>query len=199
MIRAGFETTHPITGIRTILVEGAEETNGRGWTIEVHTPPGAVSMLPEHYHWTWTETFEILEGRARCSVGGIERTLHAGQSIVMEPKMRHVHPHNIGRGALVYRQTDDFGGVDRSAVHDILGVAATLNGLAGEGKLDATGRPRHLLQFAATLRALVRHGGFDGEGAVAVQLAVSATLGPFATERCAPAWTLGGVFAPMFV
>lgn len=31
MIRAGFETTDPFTDTRSVVVEGAEETGGRGW------------------------------------------------------------------------------------------------------------------------------------------------------------------------
>jgi quercetin dioxygenase-like cupin family protein len=176
-LRAGFETTHPETGIRTILIAGAAETQGRGWTIEVHTPEGAASILPEHFHLTWTETFEVLQGDARCSVDGLEQALHAGESTVMPPGVRHVHPWNTGDGVMVYRQTNDFGGVDPAAVDDVIGVAATLNGLAREGKLGRNGLPKNPLQFAATLRALTRHGGFDAKAPVALQRGISATLG----------------------
>lgn len=176
-LRPGFETTHPATGIRTILIAGTAETQGRGWTIEVHTPEGAASILPEHFHLTWTETFEVLQGDARCSVNGIEQALHAGESTVMPPGVRHVHPWNTGAGVMIYRQTNDFGEADPSAVQDVLGVAATLNALAREGKLGRNGLPKNPLRFAATLRALTRHGGFDAKAPVALLRGMSATLG----------------------
>ena len=61
MIRAGFETTEPFTLPGTVVVEGAEETVGGGWVIEVHCPEGARPAILEHVHVTWSETFEILE------------------------------------------------------------------------------------------------------------------------------------------
>lgn len=177
MIRAGFETTHPLSGIRTRLIAGAEETGGRGWIIEVRTPSGAASYLPEHFHLTWSETFEILEGEARCALDGVAHALRAGESITFPPRMRHLHPTNAGAGELVYRQTSDFGGVDPGAVHDVIGVAATLNGLARDGKVNARGLPRNPLQLAATVRALRRHGGFDATTPAGAQRAIGATLG----------------------
>lgn len=53
MIRAGFETTDPFTQTRSVVVEGAEETDGRGWVIEVHCPEGALPAILEHVHLTW--------------------------------------------------------------------------------------------------------------------------------------------------
>ena len=55
MISAGFETTAPIPQTRTVVIQGARETSGRGWVLEVHSPQGAAAFLP-HVHRTWTET-----------------------------------------------------------------------------------------------------------------------------------------------
>jgi hypothetical protein len=106
--------------------------------------------------------------------------LKAGESVVFPPKVPHRHPENAGSGPLVYRQSTDFGGVDRTAVSDVIGVAATLNGLARDGKVNARGLPSNVLQFAATIRTLTRHGGFDAKAPFVMQLGIAATLGRLA-------------------
>ena len=107
MISAGFETTDPMTQTRTVVIQGARETSGRGWVLEVHNPQGAAAFL-SHVHRTWTETFEILQGFAICRVGAAEHRLAAGESIVMPLMVPHVHPWNAGTGVMVYRQTDRY-------------------------------------------------------------------------------------------
>jgi mannose-6-phosphate isomerase-like protein (cupin superfamily) len=180
MIRAGFETTDPITQTRSVVVEGAEEMDGRGWVIEVHCPEGAAPAILPHVHLTWSETFEVLEGTAAYRLGPEEGTLAKGESVVMPAGVPHVHPWNAGPGRMVYRQTNDFGGRSPSAVDDVLGVFATINGLAREGKVGKRGLPRNPLQFAATLRTLVKHEGFDAGVPIAAQRVLSATLGRIA-------------------
>jgi hypothetical protein len=162
------------------VLEGAEETTGRGWLIELHCPEGAPPAIVEHFHDGWTETFEILQGTATCRLAGSEHTLSAGESIAFPPGIPHVHPWNTGSGPLVYRQRTDFGAFTPAAVHDVLGVFATINGLAREGRINARGLPKHPLQFAATLRTLTRYGGFDAAAPVIVQRVVSETLGRIA-------------------
>lgn len=180
MLRSGFETTDPFTQTRSVLVEGAGETNGRGWVLDVHCPEGAPPAIPEHLHDRWFETFEILQGAAAYRLGGEQLHLKAGERVVMPPRVPHVHPWNIGSGVMVYRQTDDFGEADADAVDDVLGVFATIYGLAREGKIGKKGLPKNPLQFAATLRTLVKHGGYDATVPVLVQRGMSATLGRFA-------------------
>ena len=98
----------------------------------------------------------------------------------MPPGVPHVHPWNTGSGIMVYRQTNDFGETNPNAVHDVLGVFATINGLAREGRIGQKGLPKNPLQFAATLRTLTKHGGFDANVPIPVQRALSAPLGRLA-------------------
>lgn len=179
-ITSGFEIHDVLSGTRTVLVKGADEMSGRGWVIESHCPEGASATIKPHLHMTWTETFEILQGAATCRVGNEERSLAAGDTVVVPPRTPHVHPWNSGRGEMIFRQTNDFGGVTPDAVHDVLGAFATLNGLAREGRLRHDRLPKNPLQFAATLRTLTRHGGFDATAPVTVQRVISATLGRLA-------------------
>jgi len=98
----------------------------------------------------------------------------------MPPRVPHVHPWNAGDTEMVYRQVNDFGRPDRAAVQEVLGVFATINGLAEEGKIGRRGLPKNPLQLAATLRTLARYGGFDAKLPIPLQQLVSATLGRLA-------------------
>jgi mannose-6-phosphate isomerase-like protein (cupin superfamily) len=180
MIRAGFETTDPRTGTRIVVVKGAEETSGRGWVLEVYCQEGAPAAVLAHVHETWSETFEILRGSAVYMLGGERRTLNQGETVLMPPRVPHVHPWNCGSGMMVYRQTNDFGEVTPEAVSDVLGVFATLNGLAREGRLGTKGLPKNPLQFGATLRTLMKYRGYDAAVPIPIQKALGATLGRLA-------------------
>ena len=177
MIRAGFETTDPRTRTRTVVIKAAEETGGRGWVLEVHCPEGAPVPNPSHVHKSWVETFEILEGTAVCVVGGEQRTLKKGESVVMPAGVPHLHPRNTGAGDMVYRQTNDFGATTPDAVTDVLGALATLNGLTREGRVGTRGLPKNPLQFIATGRVYTRHGIYDAAVPIAIQKGVAATFG----------------------
>ena len=133
-IKAGFETTDPITQTRIVVVKGVEETSGRGWVTEVYCPQGS-TPFPPHLHQTWTETFEILEGSATCRLGAEEYRVTRGESIVMPPGVPHVHPWNTGSDQMVFRHTNDFGATTPEALTDVLGAFATMFGLAREGRV----------------------------------------------------------------
>jgi mannose-6-phosphate isomerase-like protein (cupin superfamily) len=177
MIKAGFETTEPRTGTRTLVVQAAAETDGLGWVLEVTCPEGARSSILEHVHTEWLETFEIVEGAARYKLDGREAEASKGDVIVMPAGQPHIHPWNAGEGSMVYRQTNKFARRSPEAVDDVIGVFATLNGLTREGKVGRRGLPKNPLQFAATLRTLVKHEGFDASVPIPFQRFLSATLG----------------------
>lgn len=177
MIQVGFELTDFRTGTHTRVIEGPGETYGRGWTTEITCPVGAAPYILEHIHTGWTETFQVLKGRARYQVDGEEVELGAGESIETPPGHKHIHPWNAGDQVMVFRQVVDCGRQSPDALHDIIGVFATLDVLAREGKVNAKGLPKNPLQFAATLRRLVKHGGYDAAAPIAAQRFLAATLG----------------------
>ena len=154
MIRAGFVIENPMTKSRTMVVESDRETEGMGWLLEVTCIPNARADIAEHVHLTWTETFEILKGTAHYSVDGTQRMAQAGDTFTVLPGQLHVHPWNAGDSELVYRQRDEFGRSTPEAVQDVLGVFATIAGLAREGRVDKRGLPKNPLDLAATIRTL---------------------------------------------
>jgi hypothetical protein len=180
MIRAGFTIVNPLTQSRTVVIQSDAETNGMGWLLEVHCAPKAGPDIAEHLHTDWTERFEILSGAAHYKLDGAQHAAQPGDSFVVLPGRRHIHPWNAGDATLIYRQHNDFGSPSPAAVQDVLGVFATIAGLAREGKVDRQGRPKSPLQLAATLATLNKHGGYDASLPVAVQRLLAATLGRLA-------------------
>lgn len=180
MIQAGFTIENPRTNSRTIVLKSDAETNGNGWLLEHRSIPHAPPEIPEHLHLTWTETFEIMAGDAFYKLDGVQKTASAGDTIVVHPHQLHIHPWNAGETELVYRQRDVFDPPSAQAVQEVLGVFATLAGLAQEGKVNTSGEPKNPLQLAATLKTLNKHGGYDAKLPKWLQDMIAATLGSFA-------------------
>ncbi|MFZ5823737.1 MAG: cupin domain-containing protein [Bacillota bacterium] len=180
MIRAGFVIENPLTRSRTTVVESDVETKGMGWLLEVICLPNAGPDIAEHVHLTWTETFEISKGIAHYKIGGVQKTIQAGESFTVLPGQLHVHPWNAGDSELVFRQRNEFGHSAPGAVQDVLGVFATIAGLARQGKVDKRGLPKNPLQLAVTIRTLSKHGGYDAAVPLGVQKLMAATLGRLA-------------------
>jgi quercetin dioxygenase-like cupin family protein len=154
MIRAGFTIESPRTQSVTTILQSDAETNGMGWELEVTCQPNTEADIEEHLHLTWTETFEILSGTAHYKLNGQQKTAEAGQSFVVRPGEKHIHPWNAGETVMVYRQTDKFPAPSPAAVQEVLGTFATLAALTREGKVGDNGRPKNVWQLMATLRTL---------------------------------------------
>jgi len=179
-IAAGTTSVNPRTGSQWVLLAGASETGGRGFTVEVSCRPGMPPDVLEHFHAHWTETFTIVQGACRYRLDRQEKSAEAGETFILPANRPHVHPWNAGTGPMVYRQATEFGRPDPGAVDELLGVFFTLFALAGEGKLDARGMPKNPLQLAATLKTLVRLEGYDASVPPYLQKLTAATLGSLA-------------------
>jgi len=135
-------------GQRFRLVTLPAETGGERFVREyLNRPRMGKYAIPEHFHPTWTETFEIVKGRARYRLGRVESEAEAGTRVVLPPNVRHLHPWSASDEELV---------VIHTAVADppdLRGLTASLQGivtifeLAGRGKVKASGAPG-LLQLA---------------------------------------------------
>lgn len=180
MITAGFVIHNPLTQSRTTVLASDAETNGQGWLLEVACAPGQRADIPEHWHQTWTETFEIVSGTAHYRLDGQTRLAQAGEKFVVQPTHRHTHPWAAGPEPMVYRQSNQFAQPNPQAVQDVLGVFATVAGLARLGQVNPDGRAKNPLQLAAALKVLTRHGGYDASLPIAAQNVLAATLGTLA-------------------
>ena len=180
MIRAGFTIDNPRTGSHTVLLEADAETNSQGWLLEQRCQPQALPDITEHLHLTWTETFEIVSGKAYYSLDGVKGTVVAGESFTVKPGQRHIHPWCAGDEEVVFRQRNDFGGRSPDAVQEVLGVFATIAQFAAKGQVDGLGRPKNPLQLAVTVKTLGKHEGYDTSLPIPAQKFLAATLGRLA-------------------
>lgn len=146
---------NPVTGMRVIVLQTAEETGGRAVAVEYHLKPHTGRELtPAHRHRIYTERFEIMAGRAAYVCGDEERTAEAGETVVIPLDTTHIHPWSISDEELVVRQTTEAIRPDGETLTAALAGAQTSFGLAREGKVNAQGQP-NVLQAAILFNALL--------------------------------------------
>jgi mannose-6-phosphate isomerase-like protein (cupin superfamily) len=177
MIRAGFTFTNPLTSSQLTLIESDVETNGMGFFLEMRCVPNGGPDVVEHVHQNWSEHFAIVSGTAAYQLNGVRHTAQAGDSFVVAPGQRHIHPWNAGNTELVYRQRSTFAHSSPAAVQDTMGVFATLADLARAGKVDKRGLPKDPLQLAVTIKTLAQHNSYSTDAPVVVQKILAVTLG----------------------
>src|SRR5258706_1347686 len=135
-------------GQRPRLVILPVETGGRSFVREyINRPRMGKYAIPAHFHPTWTETFDILQGRARYRLGRQERDVGAGEQIILPPRIPHLHPWSASDEELLVRHTAI---ADPPALHGLtasLQAILTIFALAGQGRVNRRGAPS-LLQLA---------------------------------------------------
>ena len=180
MIRAGFETTESTDSDSNCTGQG------RGG-----------------YCWTWVGPRGALSGgcsssKSRSRPRDLGRDVRdprwngrlsvGGRAAVVEERRERSHagrrsarpPAERGADEMVYRQTNDFGATTPDAVTELLGVLATLNGLAREGRVGKRGLPKNPLQFVATGRIYTKHGVCSAAVPIPIQKGLAATFGRLA-------------------
>jgi len=180
MIHTGFTIDNPFTKSRIVVLESDVETKSNGWRVELRCQPKGRPDTGEHLHLTWTETFEIISGTAYYKLDGSQHSAQAGEKFVVLPRHAHVHPWNAGDIEMVYRLSNQFDPPNPQALQDVLGVLATVAGLARAGKVDHNGLPKHPLQLAATLKTVTKYGVYDAGIPISVQDFIATTLGSLA-------------------
>ena len=96
---------NPNVGQRSRFVTLPGETGGTRFVLEyIDQPFAGEQAVPPHIHTAVTETFEILEGRARYRLGSETKTAQAGDRVIMPPMVTHVHPWSDSDEELHVRQ-----------------------------------------------------------------------------------------------
>jgi quercetin dioxygenase-like cupin family protein len=131
---------NPITGVRhTFLVTG-EETGGEYARVRAELPPRAPGP-PMHFHLSYTESFEVLEGRLDLCVGKNNHVvLASGQSAFAPLEV----PHRF------WNATDEptvFEAEIRPAATFEKAIRAG-DGMARDGRTNEKGVPRNLFELA---------------------------------------------------
>lgn len=178
---AGLMLHNPRTGVVAQVLD-ADEQGGSRFTLEYTVPHAGGPFIDAHLHQHWTESFEVLSGRARYCLGRADADLLEGQSVTLAPGVPHVHPWNIGADPLRVRQTTTLLRPDPEAIRDTFRAFAMLSWLTREGKVDARGKP-HPLQGALILRSLQRHGGYLAGPPIPVQRVLFGLLAMLGERR----------------
>ena len=127
--------SQPLTGEWVFGLTSAEETGGK-FERGVGVFPTGNAGPPEHYHPTYDEHFEVIQGTFIMVLDGEERPIQVGDRVVVTRGTRHT-----------FRCVGDGVGVVVVETHPaarIRAVIGTLFGMAHEGKLGARGQPGFL-------------------------------------------------------
>jgi quercetin dioxygenase-like cupin family protein len=165
MAKAGEEVYNPRQQDRIIFRQTARETGEQLLQLEIFASPNAAAP-PEHVHPRQEERFETVSGVLRGRVGGEERTLRAGESMVVSPGTPHtwwIDGEEDARVLVEFRPA-----LNTEAFFE------TMYGLARDGKLDENGIPP-LLQTAIICRA---YENYLPRPPVALQKVLFAVLAP---------------------
>jgi quercetin dioxygenase-like cupin family protein len=135
MAKAGDEIYNPRQKDRVVFRQTARETDGRLLSLEMFASPGAASP-PVHPHPRQEERFETVSGVLRARVGGEERTLRAGEGMVVPPGTPHTWWIEGDEDAHVV--------VEFRPALNTETFFETMYGLARDGKLDENGTPPFL-------------------------------------------------------
>jgi len=89
----------PITGSLAQIVKLVPD----GFVIEQTIVPHKPRTTLNHFHKSWTETFEITSGVGGCNVAGKNYDAGPGDVFVVKPGQTHIHPWNTGDVELHFR------------------------------------------------------------------------------------------------
>lgn len=120
-----------------------EETGGESALLYFEAAPG--DGLPTHYHLTYEEHFQVLEGTLRVQVGRTVLDLLPGAEVSAPTNVLH-RWRNAGDGPVRFL-------VEVRPAHPGLEKSLqVLYGLARDGRTTAEGRPRNLYHLALVLQ-----------------------------------------------
>ena len=128
--------SNPVLGNRIEFKELCEETNGTRTVAEITLGNGG--KVPLHYHYEFSEYYEVLEGELKMQVGNEIKTLHNGDYLLIPVKMIHKYFNQSDRDVRfkVVIQPGNIG-------YQLL--VSVLNGLARDKRVNKQGLPTNWL------------------------------------------------------
>lgn len=132
---------NPLSGERMTFLTTGEETGGEFARVRCELPAGA-SGPPLHYHLTFTETFEVVEGTLDMYVGGKKhhRVLKSGEVAHAPVKVPHTFWNSISEPVV-------FEAVVQPA-QPFESTVRTFFGMARDGKTNKKGVPTNIWELA---------------------------------------------------
>ena len=133
---------NPVQKDYATFLKTSEETGGECTLIEVEVAPGGGNLL--HYHKTYDEHFEVLEGALEVQVDGESQTLRPGQKALAKKNTLHRF-RNTTEERTRFLVTLQPG---HSGFEKMIKVAY---GLASDGRTRADGTPKNPYHLAVLL------------------------------------------------
>jgi mannose-6-phosphate isomerase-like protein (cupin superfamily) len=130
---------NPITGERFTFLATAEETNGELLKVKAEIPAGTPGV-PLHYHLTFTEGFEVLEGGLNLLVGEDHLVLGSGESTMVPLGTAHRFWNAGSKPAVFEAEIRPARKMEQSL--------RAMVGLARDGKTNDGGVPRNVFELA---------------------------------------------------
>ncbi len=130
---------NPIQKDYVTFLKTSEETNGEYTLVEVELSDGGGVGL--HYHKTYSEKFECIEGEVQVGLGKNIHTLKPGESATAEPNINHLFRNRSG-------QTCKFRVELRPASRGFEQSLQIGYGLASDGLCKSNGFPKDKLALA---------------------------------------------------
>jgi mannose-6-phosphate isomerase-like protein (cupin superfamily) len=133
---------NPVQKDAATFLQTSEETGGERTLAEVEVAPGGGTR--PHYHKTYAEHFEVLEGTLEVLVGEEMRVLRAGEKVVVPKNTLHNFHNATG-------ETVTFLCEMRPGQPGFEKTIRVVYGLARDGLVHADGTPKNLYHLALSL------------------------------------------------
>ena len=102
---AGQALSNPYTGERIIFEQTGQDTGGSLVSFEHFMSPRRTPTFPEHVQLNHEERFEILGGKARYRLSGVDRQAEAGETVIVPAGVVHINCWNAGPNELQMRHS----------------------------------------------------------------------------------------------
>lgn len=143
MVTAGTQIVNPRTGQRTVFLRTAGDTGGTLLQMESFHPAHNAAE-PEHIHPFQESRCQVLSGKLRFRINGLEQTVKPGETVIIPPGVPHYFSND---GDMETQAIQEF----RPALN-IEDFFVAYFALARDGKLNQAGLPKSMLQLAVLLK-----------------------------------------------
>jgi mannose-6-phosphate isomerase-like protein (cupin superfamily) len=127
---------NPVIKNRIEFKELCEETNGTRTVAEITLQKGG--KVPLHYHYEFSEYYEVLEGELKMQVGKEIKTLQKGDYVLIPIKIPHRY-FNDSNAEVKFKVVIQPGNIGYQL------LVSVLNGLGRDGKVNKDGLPTNWL------------------------------------------------------
>lgn len=148
----------PNTGTRIEVLSTSASSGGRTLAFDVtHQPNHGKEANTPHFHLTFDERFEIVEGVAGYVLNDQEILAKAGETIVISRNTKHLNPYNAGDASMRMIHKISLDTPNPRTLEAFENAFDTFAKLARENKMRADGHPKSFLQFAVVIQSLQPH------------------------------------------